>query len=347
MIQKKYKNTKKMTGTILLMLFLCILFLPVQAEAAGKSHFENPEEIRNRFLDRIYHPQYEMESVFLRDGASIFSDPWNPEKIGYAHKYSGVIAVSSTSGYVQVIYEKKKGYGIGWMRRDWYRETSRDYMWEEKQLLADGIYEMKHTRSGRTIPAELIFQGDQQFKIRNPESKKMLGVEKKDGIYVAEPAWEENADSETQHWQLFREYDHFYLKNKMANRYLLIREDGTLGFLKTLKKIKNRFEKPEKNWGTEDLQWTFQRTGKNVKPFRNFVQYDPDWAAVDYGKVKDHSGKIAAAGCGVLAVTNAVYALNGQFIDPLMLADFAVEKNYRIIGSGTDDGIFKLFCLYI
>lgn len=42
-----------------------------------------------------------------------------------------------------------------------------------------------------------------------------------------------------------------------------------------------------------------------------------------------------------LATVNAVYALNGQYMDVMELANYAVEKNYRIVGSGTDDGIFK------
>ena len=35
------------------------------------------------------------------------------------------------------------------------------------------------------------------------------------------------------------------------------------------------------------------------------------------------------------------FALNGQYMDVMELANYAVEKNYRIVGSGTDDGIFK------
>ncbi len=60
---------------------------------------------------------------------------------------------------------------------------------------------------------------------------------------------------------------------------------------------------------------------------------DPAWARKDYGNVSDYSGKMAAAGCGVVAITNAVYALNGQFVDPMLFADYAVEKHYRIIGA--------------
>ena len=50
---------------------------------------------------------------------------------------------------------------------------------------------------------------------------------------------------------------------------------------------------------------------------------------------------MGTAGCGILATVNAVYALNGQYMDVMELANYAVEKNYRIVGSGTDDGIFK------
>ena len=56
---------------------------------------------------------------------------------------------------------------------------------------------------------------------------------------------------------------------------------------------------------------------------------------------------MGTAGCGILATVNAVYALNGQYMDVMELANYAVKKNYRIVGSGTDDGIFKAaLCLY-
>ena len=44
---------------------------------------------------------------------------------------------------------------------------------------------------------------------------------------------------------------------------------------------------------------------KNVYPYRDFMQFDPAWARKDYGNVLDYSGKMAAAGCGVVAITNA------------------------------------------
>jgi len=71
-----------------------------------------------------------------------------------------------------------------------------------------------------------------------------------------------------------------------------------------------------------------------------FTQYDPQWCGTPYGG----GGSMGTAGCGVLAAVNAVYSLSGQYMDVMELADYAVEKNYRIVGSGTDDGIFKAAC---
>lgn len=95
----------------------------------------------------------------------------------------------------------------------------------------------------------------------------------------------------------------------------------------------------EKGRITEETHWRIhptQKVSNTKKPFV-FTQYDPQWCATPYGG----GGCMGTAGCGILATVNAVYALSGQYMDVMELANYAVEKNYRIVGSGTDDGIFK------
>lgn len=95
----------------------------------------------------------------------------------------------------------------------------------------------------------------------------------------------------------------------------------------------------EKGRSTQETHWRIhaaQKMSNTKKPFV-FTQYDPEWCATPYGG----GGCMGTAGCGILATVNAVYALSGQYIDVMELANYAVEKNYRIVGSGTDDGIFK------
>jgi len=93
--------------------------------------------------------------------------------------------------------------------------------------------------------------------------------------------------------------------------------------------------------GRSDIgsHWRIHATQKMSNTKKPFVitQYDPEWCATPYGG----GGCMGTAGCGILATVNAVYALNGQYMDVMELANYAVKKNYRIVGSGTDDGIFK------
>ena len=59
--------------------------------------------------------------------------------------------------------------------------------------------------------------------------------------------------------------------------------------------------------------WILTRQGTNADPYRNFLQYDGRWGNKRYGR----STKMAASACGILAVVNAAFALNGQFIEPM------------------------------
>lgn len=95
----------------------------------------------------------------------------------------------------------------------------------------------------------------------------------------------------------------------------------------------------KKGRSSQETHWRIhaaQKMSNTKKPFV-FTQYDPEWCATPYGG----GGCMGTAGCGILATVNAVYALSGQYMDVMELANYAVEKNYRIVGSGTDDGIFK------
>ena len=213
---------------------------------------------------------------------------------------------------------RKRKHGIGWIDRDLYHKEAIPYNGNEKQLLGNGTYWIQNKASGEGIRVQIIFLGNQKYQVS------ILNQSKEDHT-----------------WKLIREYDHFYIKNMKNEKYLSMDENGTLTDGK-IKDMNNCFTKPQKEAAQKSYQWQVMRlNNKNVYPYRDFMQFDPAWARKDYGNVSDYSGKMAAAGCGVVAITNAVYALNGQFVDPMLFADYAVEKHYRIIGAGTHDGIFK------
>ncbi len=88
-----------------------------------------------------------------------------------------------------------------------------------------------------------------------------------------------------------------------------------------------------------DYLWRIRAEASQVDPDNPmvFTQYDPEWCGKAYGS----EGSMGTAGCGILATVNAVYALTGQYMNVMELADYAVETGLRIVGSGTDDGIFS------
>lgn len=80
-----------------------------------------------------------------------------------------------------------------------------------------------------------------------------------------------------------------------------------------------------------------------------YFQAGQSWSSHHYGYAteQDENAKkhatIGKSGCGLLSIVNAVYYLNGKFIDPIMLADYSVASNNRPYG-GTSDKLTKDFC---
>ena len=75
-----------------------------------------------------------------------------------------------------------------------------------------------------------------------------------------------------------------------------------------------------------------------------FSQLDSRWSSYSYGK--DDQGQpatIGSAGCGILSYVNAIYYLNGSFIQPKTLAQYSLDNHHRINGAGTSETLYKPF----
>ena len=76
-----------------------------------------------------------------------------------------------------------------------------------------------------------------------------------------------------------------------------------------------------------------------------FFQTDPRWGGETYYYSGEGSGNsISASGCGLLAYTNAVYYLNGYFVDPLELADYSAANGFHVKG-GTRGELFESYSM--
>ena len=74
-----------------------------------------------------------------------------------------------------------------------------------------------------------------------------------------------------------------------------------------------------------------------------FLQEDARWAASPYGYLSGSAAStIAASGCGILSLTNAVYYLNGIFIEPSFAAEYAAGAGFHVEG-GTKWDFYRGF----
>ena len=247
-----------------------------------------------------------------------------------------MIAVGNEGENRQVIYEKKDHYGIGWMTEASFTDTLL-YDGREKQILRDGVYQLQNgyldSKKGGLIDQSLLDQypcfewklvqdyGD-VYEIFDPATEKYLTVEGK------KFAWNNQGGERAGQFRIERGVGAISIQSLLTRNYLTSDTAGNLSL--TLD-------------GTDfKCHWRIrapQKIQTNDDPFV-ITQYDPDWCATKYGG----GGCMGTAGCGILAPVNAVYALTGQYMDVMELADYAVEKNYRIVDNGTDDGIFKAAC---
>lgn len=69
------------------------------------------------------------------------------------------------------------------------------------------------------------------------------------------------------------------------------------------------------------------------------------WSDVAYGKANGTNATLSSGGCGVLALTNAIYyATNGKvFVDPAIIADYSLKNGERVNNQGTKDTLTKNF----
>ena len=107
---KQYRKNKRKICVVICLVLCMISGIKIQAAQPG--YFDNPQTVYDEFAGKIYDRSFKKSYAFLKKKMNVFETSSGSKKIGVAPRYSGVIVVSKTSDHVQVIYEKKKAYGI-------------------------------------------------------------------------------------------------------------------------------------------------------------------------------------------------------------------------------------------
>lgn len=295
-----------------------------------------------------YHLDTDTISATVRHDLAIYSSTDGTFQ-QYLPSFSGITAVKISNSWYEVTYTDDSGINYGYVTADDFLYNCLIYDGREKQILADGTYVLRsHNNTSSSFPGfgfinqsqqnDTVFTcaitciGDNCFQIcRNDTgqylSSDALSMKQTTSANTSSSIW--GNVEKAGHFRIVRKGDYLGIQDVSTNRYLGHDAAGLLAFT-----------------SNPDYSWRFHRTKKAVdkNALRVFTQFDADWASVYYGEGENpdpSTNNFCTSACGVFAVMNSIYSLTGQYANPRQLADYAVEKHYRIEGSGTDSGFFQ------
>ena len=307
-----------------------------------------------------YQRQTEEIYALVRNDLPVYYDN-DGELIDNIPAYTGIKVVESTESWRIIEYRINGEDKSGWITKDDFNWNCLIYDGREKQILADGIYQFSYRPrtafsmslsdsawlpalsmslfdsawlpadfNEASFPISLSFAGDGTYYIFRTDTGEYLLP---DPLFSKKNTLDRWGD--WRHAGLFtltRQDDYFGIQDASTNRFVGVTEDGLLEF----------------NHDT-DMRWRVIRTGGKVlesNDMRVFAQFDPEWAKDYYGRGENEdpeSNNFCTSGCGIFSTLNAIYTLTGNYVDPHILADYAVKKDFRIEDKGTDSEFFHAF----
>ncbi|MDO5146716.1 MAG: hypothetical protein Q4D60_06910 [Eubacteriales bacterium] len=284
-------------------------------------------------------------SATVRNDCAIY-DSIGGDLITYLPSFSGLTVTGTSGSWYEVRYKNKSGTHYGWMTKDDFTYDCLIYDGREKQILADGYYTFRYYRqknkrtssaltsieklnavSEVSFPCRITFMGDGAFQVCRKDTGQYLLPDRLFQSGSSSRPWGDASCAGL--FRFVRRGNYYGIQDVSTNRYFGMDKSGLLNFTNKV-----------------DASWRLNRTKKSVdsSSLRVFTQFDADWAGTYYGKGRNPdpaSNNFCTSGCGVFSTMNAIYALTGQYVDPHILADFAVDAHYRIEDNGTDIGFFK------
>ncbi|MBR5047426.1 MAG: hypothetical protein IKX76_04245 [Eubacterium sp.] len=133
----------------------------------------------------------------VRAGMDIYNNSTLSQRQDTIKKYSGIIALGKRNDGVQVIYEKKKGYGMGWLSAGDY-ENKLVYDGRDKQVLSNGTYiftSLDTLLDPSPFTLQLEYVARKTYRIMDTSKKMYLKIERtsmeEDSSKKDSPEWME------------------------------------------------------------------------------------------------------------------------------------------------------------
>ena len=307
------------------LLFLLLALTPIQSLAF--------EQAYQRKTEAIY--------ATVRYSLAVYDDVGGG-LVCYLSEYKGIKAWEETSNWLYIEFRKDGRKQSGYITNDDLHADCLIYDGREKQLIADGKYQITaiDAQEERSYPprfdlnltlkdhfdCKFIYLGDDLYKIMNTETKEYM---QPDPLFDQSGGDFWGSEETAGAFYLKRDGSYFSIQDSVSGRYLIRNSNGLIFY------------------DTNHLAcWKIRRYGKAItdESIRNFAQFDAEWADYYYGPGKNDNPStnvFTTSACGIFSTVNAIYSLTGMYASPYELARFAVNNGYRILDNGTDNGIFK------
>ena len=309
---------------ILTTLQICLLLTPLQLYAYRHGY--------QRKTDEIYATVRHDLAVYYGQDGEDFNE--------FVPSFTGIRVIDRDGSWRLIEYTKKKETRTGWITNDDFYADCLVYDGRDKQIAADGQYSVtwreKLTPEQTAVsvsPAErssyeknldlsLTYAGYHTYLISKTGTSRFLQA---DG---SRKRWGSRTSAGT--FRLVRNKDTYLIRDDLTGRCLAPGTGGILSF-------------SDQNETGARLVLKDDRILDEPR-LRVFAQFDADWGKDYYGKGKNddpEANNFCTSGCGIFSTLNAIYTLTGHFADPHLLADYAVEEEFRVEGNGTDSGFFE------
>lgn len=286
----------------------------------------------------IYNPDYQHQIAYANSAVKIRRRPSRKAPAVTVRIHSGGIEVGQRGSWKQVLFKSGNKYHLGWMPKSSFRSAVRLSMDTTTQVLADGVYTFtrKGSRSALTYDQSTnsfklqrnTGAAAQRFKITHrSRDYYQITPQNATGNLVADNNLSVQADN-SQYWLLRRTGAYFYIGG--SGKKMISAASGRVQII------------PWKRISANQWQIKKITSVPTQEEAVVFSQYDPKWAGNTYYKGRIRR-TISTSGCGVLALTNAIYALNGEFINPTTLARFSARRGHYVYMAGTNDTLYKDF----
>ena len=313
---------------------------------AAKVTYKVGKQTKDGWIDLkrfIYNPDFETQIAYANSIITLYKRPTVKEKYIKIPLYTGGIEISEKGSWVQVLFCVNNQYKLGWMKKTKFVSQVRLSMNTSKQLLANGTYTISPRKSASKA---LTYNADtnrfklaknkqsvaQQFKLQQVSGNYYLITPQNTNAYLGDgnllTTYTESSATGNR-WLLKRTHGYFYIIAKETGNSLAY----STGNIKTLKWQK-----------ISTQQWCLEKLPEVSKtaPIVVFSQYDPKWGGSTYMNGPSRR-TISTSGCGVMALTNAIYALNGEFISPTLIAKFSAKRGHYFYNQGTADSLYSDF----